>query len=83
MPRWGRPSSFDAEIAETLLGKVFDVESIRAWDARLVTLPDHAAVALFLRGRGLTEPAARRLAREVEVPLSLTKRGLVAWARKR
>lgn len=83
LPRWGRPSSFDAEVAETLLGKVFEVESVRSWDARLVTLPDHDAVALFLRGRGLPEPAARRLAGSVEVPLPLTKRGLVAWARKR
>ncbi|WP_181771348.1 class I SAM-dependent methyltransferase [Amycolatopsis pittospori] len=82
LPRWGRPSSFDAEVAETLLGKVFEVDAVRVWDAPLVTLPDHAAVALHLRGRGLPERTARRLAREVAVPLSLTKRGLVAWARK-
>jgi len=83
LPRWGRASSFDAETAEPLLGKVFEVESIRTWDARLVTLPDRAAVALFLRGRGLPEPSAWRLATKTAVPLSLTKRGLVAWARKR
>ncbi|AIG77270.1 MULTISPECIES: class I SAM-dependent methyltransferase [Amycolatopsis] len=83
LPRWGRASSFDAETAEPLLGKVFEVESIRAWDARLVTLPDRAAVALFLRGRGLPESSAWRLATKTAVPLSLTKRGLVAWARKR
>ncbi|HWO62414.1 MAG TPA: hypothetical protein VNO31_20535, partial [Umezawaea sp.] len=82
LPRWGRASSFDAEEAPRLLERVFRVDEVRTWNAPLVTLPDHHAVALFLRGRGLSERDAAHRARAVRVPLSLTKRGLVAWAHK-
>lgn len=82
VPGWGRPTSFDAEDAPGLLSQMFVVEELTAWDAPLMTLPDRAAVALFLRGRRVPQRKALDLARNVRVPLSLTKRGMVAWVRK-
>lgn len=35
----------------------------------------------YLRGRGLTEQAAGRAAAQVAVPVRLTKRGALIWAR--
>lgn len=83
LPHWGSPTSFDSEDAPGLLDALFDVEELRVWDAPLMTLPDRAAVALFLRGRRVPQRKAVEMARNVRVPLSLTKRGMVAWVRKR
>ncbi|GAA2793819.1 hypothetical protein [Saccharopolyspora taberi] len=64
------------------LRRVFgDVEVLR-WDGPLVRLPDRDAVALFLRGRGLPEQAARAAAARFATPLAVTKRGMLAWARR-
>jgi hypothetical protein len=60
---------------------VFEVESVLTWDEPLADLADEATVALYLRGRGLSVPAARDAARTVSTPLRLTKRGCVVWAR--
>ncbi|MEV6150058.1 hypothetical protein AB0L53_06920 [Nonomuraea sp. NPDC052129] len=46
-------------------------------------LPARAAVALYLRGRGLAEPAARDASLRVATPLRVTKRGSLVWARRR
>jgi SAM-dependent methyltransferase len=81
LPRWGRPLTFDAEVAADVVGTVFEVESVLTWDEPLADLADEATVALYLRGRGLSEPAARDAARTVSTPLRLTKRGCVVWAR--
>ena len=82
LPAWGLRSSFDAEDAPALVGGVFDIVDVVSWDAKLVTLPDRRAVRLFLRGRGLSELAAEECARELPVPMKLTKRGSLIWARK-
>jgi SAM-dependent methyltransferase len=82
LPRWGSPTSFDAEDAPGLLKELFEVEELMVWDAPLMTLPDRAAVALFLRGRRVPPRKAMEMARRVRVPLPLTKRGMVAWVRK-
>lgn len=49
---WTRPAtSFDAEDAPRLLGRVFDAVTVHPWDAPLVTLPTPAAIRDYLVGR--------------------------------
>jgi SAM-dependent methyltransferase len=84
LPDWGAPLTFDAENALTQLGGVFadpQIETVR-WDAPLLWLPDRAALILYLRGRGLAESAAIEASGCFALPMSVTKRGLLAWARK-
>lgn len=80
-PRWGLPLSFDAENGGDLLGRVFDDVEIERWDAPLLHLPDRDALALYLRGRGATQAQARAGARALTPPVTVTKRGMLAWAR--
>ncbi|MFD1538388.1 class I SAM-dependent methyltransferase [Nonomuraea guangzhouensis] len=82
LPEWGRPLSFDAELAPAVVGEVLDVVAVTSWDEPLLHLPDREAVTLYLRGRGLTEPAARAAALRVATPLRVTKRGSLIWARR-
>jgi SAM-dependent methyltransferase len=83
LPDWGQPFSFDAETAPTLVADVFDVAEVQRWDAPLVTLPDTAAVELFLRGRGLPSAQAQHYAERLATPLTVTKRGALIWATRR
>lgn len=82
LPEWGRPMSFDAENGVEILGRVFEVAGVERWDEPLVHLPDRPALELYLRGRGLPEGSARSAAGTFEPPLSVTKRGMIAWGRK-
>ena len=83
LPQWGASSTFDAENAVDVIGRVFDVVGIEHWDAPLISLPDAPAVAMFLRGRGMTNEAARAAAATSEPPMTVTKRGVLVWARAR
>ncbi|XVV08367.1 hypothetical protein ACQP2X_26340 [Actinoplanes sp. CA-131856] len=83
LPGWGTRSTFDAEEAVGIVEQVFDIVRAERWDAPLISLPDVAAVAAFLRGRGLTVPDARRAARQFVTPMDVTKRGVLIWARHR
>lgn len=83
LPEWGSRSTFDAEDAVELVGRVFDVMEVDRWDAPLVSLPDAAAVTKFLRGRGLSPRAARGAASASAPPMTVTKRGVLVWARAR
>lgn len=81
LPAWGAASTFDAEDARSIVGEVFEVVDVERWDAPLVWLPDAAAVARFLRGRGLDSRAAVDAAAGFETPMSVTKRGALVWGR--
>ncbi len=83
LPRWGQATSFDAEDAPGIVGEVFEVFDIVRSDAPLVHLPDRAAARVFLRGRGLSEVDAHHRAARLPVPLDVTKRGVLVWARRR
>jgi SAM-dependent methyltransferase len=83
LPGWGARSTFDAEDAVEVIGRVFDVVGAEFWDAPLISLPDKAAIATFLRGRGLTTNAANAAAADYEPPMTVTKRGVLVWARVR
>jgi SAM-dependent methyltransferase len=81
LPGWGEPTSFDAENGPGILAAVFDEVELRRWDAPLVRPPDRPAVTMFLRGRGLSAQRARDAAAVIPAPLTVTKRGMLAWVR--
>jgi SAM-dependent methyltransferase len=78
-----RRLTFDAEVAPVLLAERFTDIEVQAWDAPLVKLPTRAAVRDFLIGKGVEPARAHAAARTIDVPLAITKRGAVAYARKR
>ena len=81
LPGWGTSSTFDAEDAVGLVSQVFDVVEADYWDEPLVSLPDTMGVATFLRGRGLAAEVAEDEAANFDVPMDVTKRGVLIWAR--
>jgi SAM-dependent methyltransferase len=75
------PLSFDAELAPELLATLFTDIEIEAWDAPLLELPTRAAVRDYLIGKGVEHGVADAGADDVEVPLVVTKRGALVFAR--
>ncbi len=69
------PTPFDSEDASQLVGEVFDRVQVRPWDARLVTLPDQAAVCDYLTARFVPRDRAVVLAWRVSTPARVIKRG--------
>jgi hypothetical protein len=55
---------------------------IERWDAPLLRLPTRAAVRDYLVGKGVDRHLAEAKADAVAVPLSVTKRGALVFARK-
>jgi SAM-dependent methyltransferase len=82
LPHWGQPLSFDAENGPDQVARVFGEVEVETWDEPMVSLPGPDEVALYLRGRGLVDENARVAAQRFKTPLSVTKRGMLAWARK-
>jgi len=76
------PLTFDAEVAPSVLGEVFAEVEIERWDAPLLTLPTSRAVRDFLVGKGVEPARANEAASTTPVPLTVTKRGALAFARK-
>lgn len=72
-----RPTTFDAEEAEAIVGSVFDAVRVTRWDRPAMHLADRAAVLRYCRSHGLPPESADRVA----PPLWLTKRGCLVWAR--
>jgi hypothetical protein len=56
---------------------------VERWDAPLVELPTRSSVRDYLIGKGSDPDAARAAAEATDVPLTVTKRGALAFARKR
>jgi SAM-dependent methyltransferase len=81
LPDWGEPFSFDAESAAAIVADHFTITEMIKWDTPAVRLPDTAAVALFLRGRGLSADEAAQQAPRWTTPMTVTKRGCLIWAR--
>ena len=76
------PLTFDAEAAPRLLSRLFEGVEIERWDAPVLTLPTFASVRDFLVGKGIERSRADEAARTVHLPLSVTKRGCLAFARR-
>jgi SAM-dependent methyltransferase len=76
------PLTFDAERAPELLAEQFTGVEVERWDAPLLDLPTREAVRDYLIGKGMDRDRARAAAESVDVPLSVTKRGALAFGRK-
>jgi SAM-dependent methyltransferase len=74
--------TFDAELAPELVGERFGEVEVRRWDAPLLRLPTRDAVRDYLIGKGLEAKRAAEAASSVAVPLTVTKRGALVFARK-
>jgi ubiquinone/menaquinone biosynthesis C-methylase UbiE len=74
--------TFDAELAPELLAEQFAEVEVERWNAPLVQLPTQAAVRDYLIGKGVQARLAESKAGSVTVPLSVTKRGALAFARR-
>jgi SAM-dependent methyltransferase len=74
--------TFDAELAPELLGELFVDVEVERWDAPLLELPSRRAVLDYLIGKGGDPQKARTAAQITDVPLSVTKRGALAFARR-
>jgi SAM-dependent methyltransferase len=77
------PLTFDAERAPELLGELFVEVEVERWDAPLLELPSRRAVLDYLIGKGSDPENARTAAETADVPLSVTKRGVLAFACRR
>jgi len=77
-----RPLTFDAEMAPQLIAERFIDVNVDAWNRPLLTLPTPESVRDYLVGRQVAPDHAATVARAVETPLRVTKRGAVVFARK-
>jgi ubiquinone/menaquinone biosynthesis C-methylase UbiE len=77
-----RPLTFDVEPAPGLLRALFEEPEVRRWDAPLVQLPTARAVRDYLVVKQVAPDRAQAVASATEVPLSVTKRGALLFARK-
>jgi SAM-dependent methyltransferase len=72
------PTTFDAEEAPSIVQRVFGEVEVEGWDAPLVELHDRDEVRRYL----VQQMGDPRRADDVEVPITVTKRGCLVWARK-
>jgi SAM-dependent methyltransferase len=78
-----RALTFDAELAPGLVGELFADVDVRSWDAPLLELPTREAVRDYIVGKGGDRARAQAAAADVSVPLAVTKRGALVFARRR
>jgi SAM-dependent methyltransferase len=76
------PLTFDAELAPNLLAKLFAEVEVTYWDAPLLELPTQGAVRDYLIGKGVQPRVAEAKSETVTTPLTVTKRGGLAFARR-
>ncbi len=69
-------TTFDAEEAGEIVGRIFRDVEVERWDGPFARLPDDEAVAAFCRSHFLEVPS------HVEPPITLTKRGCLVYASK-
>ena len=77
-----RALTFDAEVAAELLGELFAHVEVQRWDAPMLTLPSTQSIRDYLLGKGLEADRAEARASASDAPLTVTKRGALAFARK-
>jgi SAM-dependent methyltransferase len=75
------PLTFDAELAPGLMAEHFDAIEVEPWDLPLLTLPEANAVRDYLVGKGVERARAATAAQQVDLPLTVTKRGALVWGR--
>jgi SAM-dependent methyltransferase len=77
-----RTLTCDAELAPALLQRLFADVEVERWDAPLLELPSRAAVRDYIVGKGGDPERAREAAASVRLPLAVTKRGALVFARR-
>jgi SAM-dependent methyltransferase len=80
LPRTSR--TFDAELAPGAIGELFVDVEVERWDARFLRLPSRQDVRDYLVGKGVDAARAEEVAATTEVPLPVTKRGALVFARR-
>jgi SAM-dependent methyltransferase len=76
------PLTFDAEVAPGLLRELFEEPEVKHWDTPLVELPTARDVRDYLIGKQVAPDRAQAVAEAVELPLSVSKRGALLFARE-
>jgi SAM-dependent methyltransferase len=76
------PLTFGAELAPGLLRGLFEEPEVKRWHAPLIQLPTARAVRDYLVGKQVAPDRAQAVAAATELPLSVTKRGALLFARK-
>lgn len=77
------PLTFDAELAPGFLRELFEEQEVMRWDAPLIELPTARAVRDYLVGKQVAPDRAQAVAAAAELPLTVTKRGALLFARKK
>lgn len=75
--------TFDAELAPNLLSRFFTDIEVERWDLPILELPDESAVRDYLIGKGADHEAVAAGSQSVSLPLRVTKRGALVFARRR
>jgi len=81
LPGFGVETPFDAELAPELVNRVFGNVEVDAWDGHLLTLQNQDDLARFLRSQMCPPERIPQAVADLTVPLPLTKRGCLVWAR--
>jgi hypothetical protein len=76
------PSTFDAEDATSSGASVFGQVRVQRWDAPMIRLPDRDALRDYLLARFAAPEVAATAAEQVTMPVTVTKRGAVIYARR-
>jgi SAM-dependent methyltransferase len=79
-PRWGEPSTFDAEDAPGLVAAVFGDIDVDSWEFVGYELPTRDAIADYLHGFDV--PDWEQKVDSLSPPMTITKRGAEVWAYK-
>jgi ubiquinone/menaquinone biosynthesis C-methylase UbiE len=74
--------TFDAELAPRAIGELFVDVEVERWDAQFLRLPGRQDVRDYLVGKGVDAARAEEVAATTEVPLPVTKRGALVFARR-
>jgi SAM-dependent methyltransferase len=74
--------TFDAERAPELIGRRFHDVEVESWDAALLRLPTREALRDYLLGKRVAPERAQAAAEALDVPLEVTKRGALVYARR-
>ena len=78
-----RALTCDAERAPGLVGELFADVEVQFWDAPLLELPTREAVRDYIVGKGGDRARGRSRGTAVALPLAVTKRGALVFARRR
>ncbi len=77
------PETFDSELAPELFAPFFGDIRENRWEMALYRFANRDAAWTYLVARGASPEEADNVARQLEYPFWVTKRGAITWGRKR